>query len=76
MGYAKDMHAMRCRQCGDVRWSFMRLAIRRDVRCELCGGEMLPERRQPHRGPDSLRAERRGPTTVPESVPPDRHSPS
>jgi hypothetical protein len=53
------MDAMRCKECGDVRWSFTGLSGRRDVRCELCGAEMVPERRQPHRGSRGPDDERR-----------------
>ena len=62
------MDAMRCTQCGDVRWSFTGLRGRRDIRCELCGAEMAPERRQPHRGPDTLRDERRNLMRTPETA--------
>jgi transcription initiation factor TFIIIB Brf1 subunit/transcription initiation factor TFIIB len=58
------MDAMRCKECGDVRWSFTGLADRSEVRCELCGAVMVPERRQPHRGPDALDDERRGMATA------------
>jgi hypothetical protein len=53
------MKAMRCKQCEDVRWSFMGLAAHEPRRCTLCGGEMVPERRHPHRGPERLPDERR-----------------
>jgi hypothetical protein len=53
------MDAMRCKQCGDVRWSFTGLRGREQKTCELCGGETVPERRQPHRGPSTLGDERR-----------------
>jgi len=58
------MEAMRCEECGDVRWSFRGLTASLDTRCELCGAEMKPERRHPHRGPDRLRSERRDVTPV------------
>jgi hypothetical protein len=54
------MDAMRCKDCGDVRWSFMGLKSRHKARCELCGGVTLPERRRPHRGPIEPQRERRG----------------
>ena len=60
------MDAMRCTECGDVRWSFTGLRGRGEMRCELCGAEMAPERRQPHRGPDRLRDERRNLMRTPE----------
>ena len=53
------MEAMRCKECGDVRWSFRGLTANLDSRCEICGAEMTPERRHPHRGPQQLRDERR-----------------
>ena len=53
------MEAMRCEECGDVRWSFLGFASRAGETCELCGGEMMAERRKPHRGPMELLAERR-----------------
>ena len=62
------MDAMRCKECGDVRWSFTGLAGRRQAECELCGGEMVPERRQPHRGRGSAGDERRG-LVMPQSGP-------
>jgi hypothetical protein len=42
------MEAVRCKQCGETRWS-----------CELCGGETVVERRRPGAGPDVLGVERR-----------------
>ena len=53
------MEAMRCEDCGDVRWSFMGFADRQP-KCELCGGQMVPERRNPMRPHAPLRTERRG----------------
>ena len=55
------MEAIRCKECEDVRWSFMGFAARDPGECALCGGEMVPERRHPHRGPERLRTERREP---------------
>ena len=40
------MDAMRCLECGDVRWSLIGFAEDTGT-CELCGGETVPERRQP-----------------------------
>ena len=46
------MEAMRCKDCGDVRWSLEGFTAGGPERCELCGGEMVPERRLPtHRTP-------------------------
>ena len=55
------MRAMRCKECGDVRWSLTgRHTDHSQDRCELCGGEMVPERRVPgHRRPGGETAERR-----------------
>ena len=53
------MEAMRCTECGDVRWSFRGLTANLHNECELCGAPMKPERRQPHRGPETLHDERR-----------------
>ena len=50
---------MRCKDCGDVRWSFMGFGDTRDATCVLCGGEMASERRHPHRPPAPLVTERR-----------------
>jgi hypothetical protein len=42
------MDAVRCPECGDVRWSFFGFGPRATpMTCELCGAEMLPERRRP-----------------------------
>jgi hypothetical protein len=61
MRYAADvMDALRCTQCGDTRWSLTRPTGTASVRtCELCGGPMVVERRQPNHGPLRLPAERR-----------------
>ena len=44
-----DMDAIRCLDCGDVRWSVMGLSGRPGS-CAMCGGEMVPERRRPATG--------------------------
>jgi hypothetical protein len=65
------MEAIRCIDCGDVRWSLMGLAKTGPGKCEMCGGEMVRERRHPERGPMWLGAERRdaaGRMTTPRSV--------
>ena len=51
------MDAVRCQKCGDVRWSFLGSVARKP--CRMCGGRMVPERRHPHRGPETLETERR-----------------
>jgi hypothetical protein len=57
------MRALRCTACGDTRWSISAFRVRPGVivqhRCELCGGTMVEERRQPNHGPSNLRFERR-----------------
>jgi hypothetical protein len=57
------MRALRCATCGDTRWSISGFQARPGVivqqRCELCGGVMVEERRQPNHGPAHLRFERR-----------------
>jgi hypothetical protein len=52
------LQAVRCIECGDVRWSLFTSA---DVAqpCELCGGEVKIERRSPGSGPRKLIRERR-----------------
>jgi hypothetical protein len=64
MEYEKrSMHALRCTRCGDTRWSISGFQARAGVlvkhRCELCGGTMVKERRQPNHGPAHLLRERR-----------------
>lgn len=52
------MDAIRCLDCGDVRWSLMGLKGRAG-KCTMCGGEMVPERRRPAAGARLRRGERR-----------------
>ena len=52
------MDAIRCLDCGDVRWSLMGLKGR-PVACEMCGGETVPERRRPTSGAPIALGERR-----------------
>ena len=52
------MEAIRCLDCGDVRWSLMGLKGR-PGRCTMCGGEMVAERRRPATGPHTTPSERR-----------------
>lgn len=40
------MDAIRCIDCGDVRWSLIGFKGHAGT-CALCGGEMVPERRRP-----------------------------
>lgn len=53
------MDAIRCTDCGDVRWSLLGLKGEAS-RCTMCGGEMVPERRRPAAAPMTTLAERRG----------------
>jgi len=55
------MEAVRCRQCGETRWSLLPDALVHLLAepCELCGGETVVERRRPGAGPQSLDVERR-----------------
>ena len=52
------MDAIRCLDCGDVRWSLMGLKGRPGS-CTMCGGEMVAERRRPTSGAMPSPAERR-----------------
>ena len=40
------MNAIRCPECGDVRWSFLGLT-KEPGECEICGAQMVAERRRP-----------------------------
>ena len=53
------MEAMRCPECGDVRWS-LRGFGGAPVKCELCGAQMVAERRLPGHIPPPQLVERRG----------------
>ena len=55
------LRAVRCIECGEVRWSLFSSADP-DQPCELCGGETKPERRVPGSGPRKLVRERRSAT--------------
>jgi rRNA maturation endonuclease Nob1 len=52
------LQAVRCTQCGDARWSLFSSADPAKP-CDLCGGQMKPERRMPGSGPAQLLRERR-----------------
>jgi len=60
------MQAVRCIECGETRWSLFpgTLAQSLGTPCELCGGEMVIERRRPGAGPRRLVVERRRTATV------------
>jgi hypothetical protein len=53
------MDAVRCQECGDVRWSLFGFT-EIPTECEVCGGEMAAERRRPDITAHRLREERRG----------------
>jgi hypothetical protein len=55
------MEAVRCTECGETRWSLFPGSFAHSLvePCELCGGEMVIERRRPGAGPDRLMVERR-----------------
>lgn len=53
------MEAIRCTECDDVRWSLLGIGKRDLGKCELCGGQMVRERRHPARGNGRLAIERR-----------------
>ena len=55
---AMRLQAVRCTDCGDVRWSLFASADPSQP-CELCGGKMMLERRMPGSGPRELSHERR-----------------
>jgi ribosomal protein S27E len=50
--------AVRCIHCGETRWSLFSSAVPPSS-CDLCGGEMVIERRRPGKGPRRLPVERR-----------------
>lgn len=52
------MDAIRCLDCGDVRWSLMGLKGK-PGQCTMCGGAMVPERRRPATGHPVSLGERR-----------------
>jgi hypothetical protein len=55
------MEAVRCLRCGETRWSLFpgSFAHSLEASCEICGGDMVVERRRPGAGPDELDVERR-----------------
>jgi hypothetical protein len=61
------MDAIRCLDCGDVRWSLMGLKGR-PAECTMCGGQMVPERRRPVAGLAIAASERRDLAGVRETV--------
>jgi hypothetical protein len=66
------MEALRCKNCGDTRWSLMGFTSPEEQRCEICGGEMVPERRLPNQGRRRFGVERRagGPSSSSLRIPP------
>ena len=65
------LQAVRCTECGDARWSLFSSADPSHP-CELCGGQMMLERRVPGSGPRRLLRERRS-ATVPRTHAPLPH---
>ena len=53
-----QLKAVRCTECGDARWCLFSTADP-ERPCQLCGGEMMVERRSPGAGPRKLLRERR-----------------
>jgi len=53
------MRAIRCVECGDTRWSILGIAVREPGRCQMCGGQMVRERREPLNAPGKVLVERR-----------------
>jgi len=53
------MDAIRCTDCGDVRWSILGLGSVDPMPCEICGGPMVAERRMPARATIDPGSERR-----------------
>ena len=68
------MEAVRCRQCGETRWSLLAggAAQLLAAPCELCGGQTEIERRRPGAGPHTLAVERRRAAMVARIAGPDR----
>lgn len=53
------MHGMRCKECGEVRWSLIGRGPGTGE-CPICGTAMVPERRRPSTGAArKLKTERR-----------------
>jgi len=54
------LQAVRCTHCGETRWSLFSSVEKALARsCDLCGGDMVLERRRPGSGPRKLPLERR-----------------
>ena len=54
------LQAVRCTECGETRWSlFSSVETALARACEVCGGDVLLERRRPGSGPRKLLRERR-----------------
>jgi hypothetical protein len=53
------MQGLHCPDCGATRWHLLPIAPAANRTCQVCGGEMLTERRRPGRGPATLVTERR-----------------
>lgn len=54
------MEAVRCPDCGDVRWSFFGFGAQAGaLNCEFCGTTMVAERRRPAAATHRAATERR-----------------
>ena len=53
------MQGLHCPDCGATLWRLLPPAPDANRTCQICGGEMVAERRRPGRGPATLVAERR-----------------
>jgi hypothetical protein len=60
------MEAVRCTECSETRWSLFPGSLNQSLQapCDLCGGEMVIERRRTGAGPHRLVVERRRAVTV------------
>lgn len=61
------MFGLRCKECGEVRWSILGRSDERDPECPACGAQMVEERRHPGRRRTDAKAggERRDAPTLP-----------
>lgn len=58
------MFGMRCKECGEVRWSIFARNENEPVECPACGVQMTAERRYPGGRARALDTERRDATPV------------
>jgi hypothetical protein len=55
---------MRCKECGEVRWSILGRSDESATSCPMCGGAMVEERRHPGRRVRALKERRDKATAV------------